>query len=309
MIAASIMMGRALAPIEGAIANWRGFEAARDSVRRLSDTLARTRVEPIATVLPPPRSGFSVEHVAIAAPGGQKAILGEIHFRLAGGAALGVIGRSGSGKTSLARTLVGIWPATRGVIRINGAALNQWDPARLRRYIGYLSQAVELFDATVAENIARRSVEPDNDAGLKAAKTAGAHEMILQLPAGYDTRIGDTGAILSAGQRQRVALARTLYRDPFLIVLDEPNSNLDNDGDAALQNAIQDLKAHGAVIILITHRPAALAHCNKVLYLDSGAQQAFGPREEVLRKALARPVKPAVSGADLRVVTEREGAP
>ena len=173
MIAASIMMGRALAPIEGAIANWRGFQAARESVRRLSDTLARTQVERAATALPAPTRSLAVEQVVVAAPGGQKAILGNVQFALTGGEVLGVIGPSGSGKTSLARTLVGVWPPARGLVRIDGAALNQWDPARLGRHVGYLAQTVELFDATVAENIARMSVEPDDEAVLKAAKAAG----------------------------------------------------------------------------------------------------------------------------------------
>jgi PrtD family type I secretion system ABC transporter len=309
MIAASIMLGRGLAPLEGAIANWRAFQSARESIRRLSDTLAKTHVERATTVLPAPTRGLAVEHIRVAPPGGQKAILSHVEFALTAGEALGVIGPSGSGKTSLARTLVGIWPVAQGLVRIDGAGFNQWDPARLGRHIGYLAQTVELFDATVAENIARMTVEPDNEAVLKAAKAAGAHDLILQLPAGYDTRIGDAGAILSAGQRQRVALARTLYGDPFLVVLDEPNSNLDAEGELALQQAIQSLKARGAIVILITHRPAILSCCDKVLYLAAGVQQSFGERDEVLRKVLARPVQTTAAFHNLRVVAETGNAP
>jgi ATP-binding cassette, subfamily C, type I secretion system permease/ATPase len=304
MIAASIMMGRALAPIEGAIANWRAFQAAREGIRRLSDTLARTRTESAATALPPPKRSLAVEHVVIADPGGNKSILAKAHFALSAGEALGVIGPSGSGKTSLARTLVGLWPPVRGLVRIDGAAFDQWDPARLGGHIGYLAQAVDLFDATVAENIARMSLKPDDEAVLTAAKAAGAHDMILQLAAGYDTRIGDAGAILSAGQRQRIALARALYGDPFLVVLDEPNSNLDREGEAALRHAIQSLKARGSIVVLITHRRAILSCCDKVLALASGRQLAFGEKEDVLRKLIARPVQATPPSPNLRVVTE-----
>src|SRR5262245_6212121 len=287
MIAASIMMARALAPIETSIANWRGFIAARDSVRRLSDVLARVGTEREGTELPPPHRRLEVEEVVVVPPGGQRAIGGNVRFRLTAGEVLGVIGPSGSGKTSLVRVLVGAWPPARGAVRIDGATLEQWDPEVLGAHIGYLSQGIELFDGTVAENIARMTVEPDADAVVRAAQAAGAHDMILRLPNGYDTRIGDAGAILSAGQRQRVALARALYGEPFFIVLDEPNANLDGEGEAALLQAIRDAKARGAIVIMIAHRAAALAVCDLVLVLRDGLQQAFGPRHEVLRKSAA----------------------
>jgi ATP-binding cassette subfamily C protein len=305
MIAASIMMGRALAPIETAIANWRAFISARQSIRRLSDVLARVRTTDATTELPQPTRVLDVEGVTVAAPGTDALIMRDVRFRLVAGEALGIIGPSGAGKTSLVRTLIGVWPAVRGLVRLDGAALNQWDREALGRHLGFVSQAVDLFDGTVAENIARMAIEPDSEAVLKAARAAGAHDMILRLPQGYDTRIGESGTVLSAGQRQRVALARALYGDPFLIVLDEPHSNLDNEGEAALTEAIQQAKARKAIVILIAHRPSALVTCDKVLFLANGTQQAFGPRDEVLQKVLARPPAPAPAPAaagNLKVV-------
>jgi PrtD family type I secretion system ABC transporter len=289
MIAASIMMARALAPIETVIANWRGFLAARDSIRRLSDTLARIGVAPECTELPRPHRDLDVENVTIVAPGAEAVIVTNVSFRLAAGDVLGIIGPSGTGKTSLVRTLVGVWRAARGTVRIDGAALEQWTPVTLGRHVGYLAQAVDLFDGTVTENIARMAVGPDVHAVIRAARAAGAHDMILRLPNGYNTRIGDAGAILSAGQRQRVALARALYGEPFLIVLDEPNANLDSDGEAALLQAIREAKSQGAIVIMIAHRTGALAVCDKVLLLRDGVQQAFGPRDEVLRRIMPQP--------------------
>jgi PrtD family type I secretion system ABC transporter len=300
MIAASIMMGRALAPIETAIANWRPFIAARESIRRLSAMLSQVLPEgPARTELPRPARSIDIEQVTVAAPGVQRIIVSNVNFRLTTGEAMGVIGPSGSGKSSLVRTLAGIWAPARGTVRLDGAALDQWDPQQLGPHIGYVAQTVELFDGTVAENIARMSPTTDAEAVLRAAKAAGAHDMILRLSNGYDTAIGDGGAVLSGGQRQRVALARALYGDPFLVVLDEPNSNLDTDGETALQSAIRGLKAQGAIVILIAHRPAALVECDKVLFLSNGSQQAFGPRDEVLRTVLARPqqVHPPFGGA------------
>jgi ATP-binding cassette subfamily C protein len=305
MIAASIMMGRALAPIETAIANWRAFISARQSIRRLSDVLARVRTTDATTELPKPTRTLDVEGVTVAAPGTDALIMRDVRFRLVAGEALGIIGPSGAGKTSLVRTLIGVWPAVRGLVRLDGAALNQWDREALGQHLGFVSQAVDLFDGTVAENIARMAIEPDSETVLKAARAAGAHDMILRLPQGYDTRIGESGTVLSAGQRQRVALARALYGDPFLIVLDEPHSNLDNEGEAALTEAIQQAKARKAIVILIAHRPSALVTCDKVLFLANGTQQAFGPRDEVLQKVLARPPAPAPAPAaagNLKVV-------
>jgi ABC-type protease/lipase transport system fused ATPase/permease subunit len=202
------------------------------------------------------------------------------------------------------RTLLGIWPAARGSIRLDGAALDQWPPERLGRHVGFVSQTVELFDGTVAENIARMSVAPPADAVLRAARAAGAHDMILRLPGGYDTRVGEGGEVLSGGQRQRIALARALYGDPFLVVLDEPNSNLDHEGELALHQAVLELKQRGAVVVLIAHRPSVLAVCDNILLLANGAQQAFGPRDEIMRKVMQRQAAPA---ANLKVVGDSGG--
>ena len=313
MIAASIMMGRALAPIDSAIANWRLFAAARQSLRRLSEILDKVTPDRAFTELPKPERSLEVQGLVIAAPGMTGAIVGNLQFQLSAGEALGVIGPSGAGKTSLLRTLVGIWPPARGSVRLDGAALDQWDPALRGRYIGFVSQRIDLFDGTIAENIARMAVQPDSEAVIEAARAAGAHDMIVKMPSGYDTLIGDVGVALSGGQQQRIALARALYGRPFLVVLDEPSSNLDNDGEMALQQAVVNLKARGAIVVSITHRPLGLAACDKVLFLANNAQQAFGPRDEVLRKVLARPVQtgtaPAASApANLRVVNEPASA-
>lgn len=305
MIASSIMMGRALAPIETAIANWRGFVAAREAIRRLSGVLAWLPRPNATTVLPKPSKNIDVS-VAVGPPGAQTPILNNVQFRLNAGEACGIIGPSGSGKTSLARVLIGVWPPLRGTIRLDGATFEQWDPELRGRHIGYISQAVDLFDGSIAENIARMSPEPDSEKVLAAAQLAGAHDVIVRLPDGYNTRIGEGGVILSAGQRQRVALARALYGDPFLIVLDEPNSNLDGDGEAALQKAIAAAKARGAIVIIIAHRQSSLIGCDKALVLMNGAQQNFGPRDQVLAQLTGRAAQPAAAAADrnLRVVGE-----
>jgi PrtD family type I secretion system ABC transporter len=301
MIASSIMMARALAPIETAIANWRGFLTARDSVGRLTDVLDRVGPDPVRTVLPKPERSLVTEGVTVATPGGGVPIIGNVRFALAAGEAMGIVGPSGSGKTSLVRALVGVWRPVQGAVRIDGAALEDWPRDIIGPAIGYLSQAVDLFDGTVAENIARMAVESDDRAIVRAAQAACAHEMILRLPNSYDTRIGQGGAILSAGQRQRVALARVLYGDPFLIVLDEPNANLDGEGEAALLEAIRNAKARGAIVVLITHRTGLLAVCDKVLILRDGVQQAFGPCREILRHVTPVPAI-ASSTAKLKVV-------
>ncbi len=301
MIASSIMMGRALAPIETAIANWRGFVAARDSIGRLTNALARVGTDPVRTALPKPTSSLVAESVAVVPPGGQAAVVRNVNFTLAAGEVMGIIGPSGSGKTSLVRALVGVWRPAQGAVRVDGAALEQWPPEIIGPHIGYLSQAVDLFDGTVAENIARMAVEPDDGAVVRAARAAGAHEIVLRLSNGYDTRIGQAGAILSAGQRQRVALARALYGDPFLVVLDEPNANLDGDGEAALLQAIRDAKARGAIVVLIAHRAAMLAVCDKLLVVLDGAQYAFGPCREILRNTTPQPAV-AGTGAHLKIV-------
>lgn len=306
MIAASIMMGRALAPIETAIANWRAFVAARQSYHRLSNVLSRVQLDAAATTLPKPTRNLTVEQIVVAAPGAEMVpLLRDVRFGLNAGEALGVIGPSGAGKTSLSRTLVGIWHPIRGSVRLDGAAFDQWDDEARGRHIGYLSQAIELFDGTVAENIARMHEKPDSEVVLQAAKAAGAHDMILRLPGGYDHQIGEFGSTLSAGQRQRIALARALYGDPFLIVLDEPYSNLDHDGDTALMNAIQGAKARGAIVIIVSHRPSGIAVCDKLLILQNGLQQAFGPREEIMQKFFPRQLAPVPGTGTAKLGGER----
>ena len=304
MIAASIMMGRALAPIETLIANWRNFIAARLSIRRLSETLAKMGPTRTVTELPRPAESLEVESLAVAPPGAQKVIVRDVHFRLAAGEALGIIGPSGAGKTSLVRVLVGIWPAVRGGVRLDGAALDQWSPTSLGSHIGFVSQEIDLFDGTIAENISRMAAQPDSEAVLEAARAADAHDMILRMPAGYDTPIGESGAALSGGQRQRIALARALYGNPFLLVLDEAGSNLDKDGETALLAAIEGAKSRGSIVIMVAHRPSALASCDKVLWLANGAQQAYGPRDETLRKILAPKPSPAAAVGNLKVVRD-----
>jgi len=296
MIAASIMMGRALAPIEIAIGNWRSLTSARQSLLRLSKILGQLPATRDRTSLPRPVNRFDVEHVAVAAPGGKATILADVHFGLSAGEALAVVGPSAAGKTSLIRTLTGVWPTARGKVRLDGATLEQWDEDALGAHVGYVGQNVEFFDGTIAENIARMSLTPDSDAVLTAGRAAGAHDMILRLPGGYDTRIGDASTVLSAGQRQRIALARALYGDPFLVVLDEPNANLDSEGETALHKVLGELKARGAIVVIISHRPSALEQCDKILVLSNGAQQTFGPREAILRKSPAHQLRPAVAG-------------
>ena len=282
MIAASIMMARAVAPVETAIANWRSFITARASFQRLSASLAALDRANEHTPLPAPAERIDVENLHVAAPGGAKPIVARISFTLSGGEALCVLGPSGSGKTSLARALVGAWPAMAGSIRLDGASLDQWAPEAIGPHLGYMAQTIELFEGTVAENIARMQMDADPDAVIEAARIAGAHDMIVHLPQGYDTPIGEGGAALSGGQRQRIALARAVYGKPFLVVLDEPNSNLDNVGESALQLAVAALKARGAIVIIVSHRHSAVSVCDKVLALNGGMQKAFGPRDEVL---------------------------
>jgi PrtD family type I secretion system ABC transporter len=295
IIASSILMSRALAPVEAAIANWKGFVAARQARRRLSEMLALLPQNKQCLQLPKPEAFLSVESVSANPPGDARIIVQDINFVLKGGDGLAIIGPSAAGKSSLARLIVGVWQPVRGKVRLDGAALDQWSPESLGRHVGYLPQDVELFDGTIAENISRFDTEADANtiahAIIAAAKSAGVHELVLKLPDGYNTRIGEAGAALSAGQRQRVALARALYRDPFLVVLDEPNSNLDAEGEEALTSAIRSARSRGGIIIVIAHRTSALAAVDQVLVLNQGRQQAFGPRDEVLRTVL-RPAGP-----------------
>lgn len=288
MIAASIMTSRALAPIEIAVANWKGFVGARLGMRRLSELLdAPAMAERQPTPLPAPASTLTAENLVVAAPGRATPILTGVSLQLEAGQGLGLIGPSASGKSTLVRALVGVWPALKGDIRLDGASLDQWTREALGRHVGYLPQDVELFDGTVAENIARFAANATGEAIVAAAQAAGAHEMILRLEDGYDTRIGEGGMALSGGQRQRIGLARALYGAPFLVVLDEPNANLDTAGDAALTHAVKGVRARGGIVIVVTHRQSAIAGLDRLALMADGRVQAFGPTEEILAK-LAR---------------------
>lgn len=288
MIASSIMMSRALAPVELAIAHWRGFMAARQGWQRLGDFLTALPPEEEPMNLPQPASSLSVEGLCVAPPGSQTIFLQDISFTLAAGQGLGIIGPSGSGKSSLARSLVGVWPALRGAVRLDEASLDNWHFEQLGRHIGYLPQDIELFSGTIAENIARLETSPDAQAVVAAALAAHIHEMILRFPKGYETQIGNGGVMLSAGQRQRIGLARALYKDPFFVVLDEPNSNLDADGEAAVIAAITQVRQRNGIVVVIAHRRSAIASVDQILMLNEGRQQAFGPRDEMLQTLLLR---------------------
>jgi ATP-binding cassette subfamily C protein len=305
IIAASILSARALQPVEQLVANWRGFVASRQGWRRLKATLANfpDGAQPMA--LPPPKSSLTVESVAVVPPSSQRPAVVDVSLALNAGNGLGVIGPSGAGKSSLVRAIIGAWTPFRGRIRLDGAALDQWDPDALGRHIGYLPQDVELFAGTVAENISRFEADADPALIVQAARAAGVHDMILRLPNGYSTEIGESGSALSAGQRQRVALARALYRDPFVVVLDEPNSNLDAEGDAALTQAILAVRQRGGIAIVVAHRPSALESCDLVLAMTNGMVAAFGQKEEVLRKVLRPNVVPVIKS---RPQAEREEA-
>ncbi|MBB5760659.1 type I secretion system permease/ATPase [Methylorubrum rhodesianum] len=284
IIAASITSARAMAPIDQAIGNWKVILAARTAFRRLKETvIALAAVEP-PMPLPPARRSLRVGQITVAAPGTGRVLLSDVGFELKAGEALGVIGPSGGGKTTLGRALTGIWPLLRGSVRLDEADLPQWDEASLGRMIGYLPQEVCLLDATVEENISRLAEDADPALVVAAAQAAGVHEMILRMPDGYKTELGPLGTALSGGQRQRIALARALYGSPFLVVLDEPNSNLDAEGEAALAAAIHGVRARGGVAIVIAHRPSVLAAVDVVAVIQDGKLTAFGPKEAILGK-------------------------
>jgi ATP-binding cassette subfamily C protein len=287
MIAASILMGRALQPVEQAVAQWPVVTTARQATVRLAGLLSAAPPEPTRTRLPRPQAMLDVQGLTVVPPGAAAPVLRDLAFRLSPGQALGVIGPSASGKSSLARALIGVWRPSAGRIRLEGAALDQYDLDVLGSLIGYLPQRVGLFDGTIAENIARLQADADPGRIIAAAQAAAAHEMILQLPEGYDTQVASVGSRLSGGQIQRIGLARALYGDPVLLILDEPNSNLDNDGAVALNQAIRSAKQRGAAVLIMAHRPAALQDCDLLLVLQDGASAAFGPRDAVLR-ALVR---------------------
>jgi ATP-binding cassette subfamily C protein PrsD len=289
IVAGSILSARALAPVEQVIAHWKGFASARQSWTRLRELFAAFPEQAHGLPLRKPASTLSVEAVSLAPPGDQRSVVNRVSFTLKSGSALGIIGPSASGKSSLARALVGVWRPVRGSVRLDGATLDQWSPEALGRHIGYLPQDIELFEGTIAQNIARFEPDPNPEAIIRAAEQAGVHDLIVRLPHGYETRIGEGGMALSGGQRQRLALARVLYGEPFLIVLDEPNSNLDGEGEQALTQAIASVRARGGIAVVIAHRPSALAMVDQVLVMANGEAKAFGPRDEVLRRAV-RPV-------------------
>lgn len=284
MIAGSILLGRGLAPIEMIVSQWAVFQKGREGWGRLSVLLGNIPVEKTRTNLPKPAARLVADQVTMLPPGGQQATLRMISFSVEPGQAVGIIGTSGAGKSTLARALTGVWKPAGGKIRLDGAALDQYDPDVLGQHIGYLPQRVQLFDGTIKENIARMSLSPDDAMVVTAAKKADAHEMILKLPDGYDTRVTATGGQLSGGQIQRVGLARAMYGDPVVLVLDEPNSNLDNSGSAALNKAVQQQKAAGGIVFVMAHRPDAIFHCDTLLVLENGTKRAYGPKDDVLRE-------------------------
>ena len=281
MIVASILMGRVLSPVEQLINVWKTLSGAKSAYLRLSELLNANPPRVIGMVLPKPLGKVSVEGATVVPPGANVAAIRNLTFAIAPGDVLGVIGPSGAGKSTLARLLVGVWPAIAGHVRLDSADIFQWNKEELGPHIGYLPQDIELFAGTVSENIARFG-EVDAEKIVQAAQRAGVHDMILRLPKGYDTPLGDGGAGLSGGQKQRLGLARALYDDPAFIVLDEPNSNLDDAGEQALLGAINDLRQRGKTIVMITHRNSALSMSNKLLLLVDGVAQMFGPSNEVL---------------------------
>lgn len=283
MIASSILLGRALAPIDALVTQWPVVQRAQRGWKALQDLLGEVAVEPPKTALPRPKAHLVMQQLTVLPPGQQQASLRLINAEVRPGQALGVIGPSGSGKSTLARCLTGVWRPAGGVVRLGGAALDQYDPVMLGQHIGYLPQRVQLFDGTIAENIAALSMTPDADKVVAAAQKAGAHDMIVDLPEGYDTRVTSGGGRLSGGQIQRIGLARAMYGDPVLLVLDEPNSNLDNEGSQALNIAIRSMKAEGCSVIIMAHRPSAIQECETLMILDNGIRRAYGPRDEVLR--------------------------
>jgi PrtD family type I secretion system ABC transporter len=300
IIAGSILSARALAPVDLAIAHWKGFVAARQSWHRLNRLLGSLPAQGAPTRLQAPSRRLSVESVSIVPPGDQKVIVHDVTFALEAGNGLGVIGPSGSGKSSLIRALVGVWQPVRGKVRLDAAALDQWSSDVLGRHVGYLPQDVELFAGTVAQNICRFDPDAISENIIAAAKEAGVHEMIVKMSEGYETQVGEQGVSLSAGQAQRVALARALYGEPFLIVLDEPNSNLDTEGDEALTRAVRAARERGAIVVVVAHRPIGIEAVDMLLVLKDGRMQAFGPKDQVLGQVLQRVAPPA----PIKIVSE-----
>lgn len=283
IIASSIVTGRALAPVDQAIAQWKGVIAARRSWSRIKDTLAVLDRPPTQFDLPAPSEDLVVEGMTTVAPTTGTVLLSDVSFKLTAGQALALIGPSGGGKTTLARSLLGIWPLLRGSVRVDGADLKQWPTSFFTENVGYLPQEVALLDGTVADNIARFDPDADSKMIFRAARAAGIHDLIVRLPNGYQTQIGPSGQSLSAGQRQRVALARALYGDPFLVVLDEPNSNLDAEGEEALMKAIVKVRERGGIVVIVAHRPSVLQAVDMVGVVQGGKLVSFGPKEEIIK--------------------------
>ncbi|HXS80475.1 MAG TPA: type I secretion system permease/ATPase [Gammaproteobacteria bacterium] len=296
LIAGAILLGRALYPIDQLTGVWKQFIGVREQYRRLNEWLRRIPSQPARMSLPAPTGRVSVEAITVVPPGAQLPALRSVSFEIAAGEIVGVIGPSAAGKTTLARTLLGIWPATQGKVRLDGADVFGWSRAELGPHLGYLPQDVELFDGTIADNIARFG-ERDGEKVVAAARLAGVHEMVLKFPQGYDTVIGASAGILTGGQRQRIALARALYGEPKLIVLDEPNSSLDEAGDSALLAALLALKARRATVVVISHRTGVLPAIDKLLVLKDGQMGAFGPRDEVRKKMQPAPQATALHAA------------
>lgn len=301
MIAGTIVLGKALGPIEHLIGSWKNFQEARIAYGRLDTFMKGQHLEIEPMELPPPSGQINLEKVTFGIRATNKIIVKEVSFGLAAGESLGIIGPSAAGKSSLARLLVGVWKPLQGTIRLDGADMNSWSSERLGSYIGYLPQDIELFAGTIADNIARLD-EPDSDKVIRAARLAGLHEMILRMPKGYDTYIGESGAVLSGGQRQRIGLARALYGDPKLVVLDEPNASLDNDGELALLQAMAYMKQLGTTVVVITHKVSLLSNVDKLLVMQDGALAVFGPRDGVLQH-LAQQQQQAAAAAQQQQVT------
>ncbi len=287
IIAGSILLGRALAPIELGLGQWASVQRARKGWQNLCELLESTPPEEDRTALPKPQAKLDVQALAVVAPGETTMQLRGVTFKVVPGQAVGVIGPSGSGKSTLAKALTGAWRAAAGAIRLDGAALNQYAPDVLGQHIGYLPQRVQLFEGTIAQNIARLSDNPDPEQVVAAAKKAAAHDMIVKLPDGYDTHVRANGGRLSGGQIQRIGLARALYGSPVIVILDEPNSNLDNEGSVALNHAIKQMKAEGCSVLIMAHRPAAIQECEMLLVIDQGVMTAFGPKDQVLKGMVA----------------------
>ncbi len=290
MIAASIIMARALAPVEQVVAQWQPFLNFRKSWKRLDQVLSNTPPHEEKMPLPTPKLHLTAKNLMAFVPGAEKPIISGINFDLPPGSGLGIIGATGAGKSTLARAIIGVWPHTKGDLRFDSATLDQWDRDELGKHIGYLPQDVELFDGTIGENISRFDPDADPKEILKAAQAANVHELVLKFKDGYNSRVGEGGTNLSGGQRQRIGLARALYGSPVLVVLDEPNASLDAEGEAALIRSIATTRKNGGTVIVVAHRPSAIAALDNLMVLRDGSQIAYGPKDEVLQKVLAKPV-------------------